>query len=115
MANYAMMRCKKLVEMGSVTSAFQRCYREREMPNADAERTPKNEYDVSESTDQAMDRLRDLLLCVTEPFKGLHQDQMQEIFRMSKIFQQENRESELEKRIKSEIHKKSRGYGDFER
>jgi hypothetical protein len=52
---------------------------------------------------------------VTEPFKGSHQDQMQEIFRMSKIFQQENREHELEKRIKSKIHKTSRGYGDFER
>lgn len=32
--------------MGSVASALQRCYREQEMPNADAERTPKNEYDV---------------------------------------------------------------------
>lgn len=34
---------------------------------------------------------------------------------MSTIFQQENRERELEKRIKSEIHKKSRSYSDFER
>ncbi|WP_370561000.1 hypothetical protein [Edwardsiella tarda] len=40
------------------------------------------------------------LHCVTEPFNGLNQDQMQEIFRISKIFQQENRERELEKRIK---------------
>lgn len=46
------------------------------------------------------------LQCVMEPFKGLHQDQMQEIFRMSKIFQQDNQERELEKRIKIEIHKK---------
>ncbi|KAA1877038.1 plasmid recombination enzyme, partial [Escherichia coli] len=34
MANYAIMRCKKLTGMGSVASALQHCYRERETPNA---------------------------------------------------------------------------------
>lgn len=61
MANYAIMRCKKLTGMGSVASALQHCYRERETPNANAERTPENHCSVSESTDQAMGRIRELL------------------------------------------------------
>lgn len=61
MANYAIMRCKKLTGMGSVASALQHCYRERETPNANAERTPENYCSVSESTDQAMGRIRELL------------------------------------------------------
>ncbi|HCJ8997161.1 TPA: plasmid recombination enzyme, partial [Escherichia coli] len=56
MANYAIMRCKKLTGMGSVASALQHCYRERETPNANAERTPENYCSVSKSTDQAMGR-----------------------------------------------------------
>jgi len=47
--------------MGSVASALQHCYRDRETPNADAERTPENYCSVSESTDQAMGRVRELL------------------------------------------------------
>lgn len=61
MANFAIMRCKKLSGMGSVASALQHCYRERETPNADNERTPDNKCCVSESTDEAMGRLRELL------------------------------------------------------
>lgn len=61
MANYAIMRCKKLTGMGSVTSALQHCYRERETPNADAERTPENYCSVSQSADEAMGKLRELL------------------------------------------------------
>jgi hypothetical protein len=61
MANYAIMRCKKLTGMGSVASALQHCYRERETPNANAERTPENYCSVSQSTDQAMGRVRELL------------------------------------------------------
>ena len=61
MANYAIMRCKKLTGMGSVASALQHCYRERETPNANAERTPENYCSVSKSTDQAMGRVRELL------------------------------------------------------
>ena len=61
MANYAIMRCKKLTGMGSVASALQHCYRERETPNANAERTPENYCSVSKSTDQAMRRARELL------------------------------------------------------
>ena len=61
MANYAIMRCKKLTGMGSVASALQHCYRERESPNADAERTPENHCSVSQSADEAMGKLRELL------------------------------------------------------
>lgn len=61
MANYAIMRCKKLTGMGSVASALQHCYRERETPNADAERTPENHCSVSQSADEAMGKLRELL------------------------------------------------------
>lgn len=61
MANYAIMRCKKLTGMGSVASALQHCYRERETPNADAERTPENYCSVSQSADEAIGKLRELL------------------------------------------------------
>ena len=61
MANYAIMRCKKLTGMGSVASALQHCYRERETPNANAERTPENYCSVSQSADEAMGKLRELL------------------------------------------------------
>ncbi|MEL1211028.1 plasmid recombination protein, partial [Staphylococcus epidermidis] len=61
MAAYAIMRCKKLSGMGSVAAALQHCYRERETPNADAERTPDNEHRAATSTDAAMGRLRELL------------------------------------------------------
>ncbi|WP_319784632.1 hypothetical protein [Escherichia coli] len=52
---------QKLTGMGSVASALQHCYRERETPNANAERTPENYCSVSKSTDQAMGRVRELL------------------------------------------------------
>uniref|UniRef100_UPI00132F7B38 MobV family relaxase n=1 Tax=Klebsiella pneumoniae TaxID=573 RepID=UPI00132F7B38 len=47
--------------MGSVASALQHCYRERETPNADADRTPENHCSVSQSADEAMGKLRELL------------------------------------------------------
>jgi len=61
MANFAIMRCKKLSGMGSVASSLQHCYRDRETPNADSEQTQYNQRYVSESTDEAMGRLRELL------------------------------------------------------
>ncbi|MGG4968657.1 MobV family relaxase [Escherichia coli] len=61
MANYGIMRCKKRRGMGSVASALQHCYRERETPNADADRTPENHCSVSQSADEAMGKLRELL------------------------------------------------------
>ena len=61
MANFAIMRCKKLSGMGSVASSLQHCYRDRETPNADSEQTQYNQSYLSESTDEAMGRLRELL------------------------------------------------------
>lgn len=61
MPQFAIMRCKKLASMGSVAGALKHCYRERETPNADPERTPTNEHAAATSTDQAMGRMRALL------------------------------------------------------
>lgn len=61
MANYAIMRCSKLKTMGSVASSLQHNFRERETPNADAERTSENEHLAANSTDEAMGKLRELL------------------------------------------------------
>ena len=58
---YAIMRCKKLASGGSVASALRHCYRDRETPNADADRTPQNEHGASKSTDEAMGMLRAML------------------------------------------------------
>ena len=58
---YAIMRAKKLANMGAVAASMQHCYRERETQNADQERTPDNQHLVAKSTDEAMGKLRDLL------------------------------------------------------
>ena len=58
---FAIMRAKKLNSMGSVAASLQHCYRDRDTPNADAERTPDNEHQAAKSTDEAMGRLRELL------------------------------------------------------
>ena len=58
---YAIMRAKKLANMGSVAASMQHCYRERETHNADQERTPYNQHLVAKSTDEAMGKLRALL------------------------------------------------------
>ena len=58
---YAIMRAKKLANLGSVAASMQHCYRERETHNADQERTPDNQHLVAKSTDEAMGKLRVLL------------------------------------------------------
>ncbi|EDZ6119205.1 plasmid recombination enzyme [Salmonella enterica subsp. enterica serovar Anatum] len=58
---FAIMRAKKLNGMGSVAAALQHCYRDRDTPNADAERTADNEHRAAQSTDEAMGKLRELL------------------------------------------------------
>lgn len=58
---YAIMRAKKLANMGSVAASMQHCFRERETHNADQERTPDNQHLVAKSTDEAMGKLRALL------------------------------------------------------
>ena len=58
---YAIMRAKKLANIGSVAASMQHCYRERETHNADQERTPDNQHLGAKSTDEAMGKLRALL------------------------------------------------------
>lgn len=58
---YAIMRAKKLANMGSVAASMQHCYRERETHNADQERTPDNQHLGAKSTDEAMGKMRALL------------------------------------------------------
>lgn len=58
---YAIMRAKKLANMGGVAASMQHCYRERETHNADQERTPDNQHLGAKSTDEAMGKLRALL------------------------------------------------------
>jgi len=58
---FAIMRAKKLSGMGSVAASLQHCYRDRETPNADMERTPDNHHRAAHSTDEAMGKLRELL------------------------------------------------------
>jgi len=59
---YAIMRAKKLTTLGGVASSLKHNFRERETPNADADRTPDNEqHGPASSTSQAMGQLRELL------------------------------------------------------
>lgn len=61
MSNKAIMRCVKLKSFGNVAASLQHCYRERETHNADQERLHENEHLISQSTDQALGKLRDKL------------------------------------------------------
>lgn len=57
---YAIMRCTKLSGVGSVSSALQHCYRDRETPNANDARTPDNRHLGELCTADALERMRDL-------------------------------------------------------
>lgn len=59
--NYAIMRCKKLKTMGSIASAMQHNFRERETLNADAILTENNIHLAAKSADEAMGALRENL------------------------------------------------------
>lgn len=61
MAAFAIMRCKKLSGMGSVAASLKHCFRERDTPNADPDRSHKNMHLVAHSTDEAMGKLREKL------------------------------------------------------
>lgn len=61
MANYAIMRCKKLGNMGSVAKSMKHAFREQNTPNADPAKTTENEHMAAASTDEAMGKLRDRL------------------------------------------------------
>lgn len=61
MPNFAIMRCKKLNSLGNVAASLKHAYRERETPNADPDRTPRNDLGEARSTSEAMGKLRDRL------------------------------------------------------
>ncbi|MEQ4546019.1 MAG: MobV family relaxase [Pantoea agglomerans] len=59
---YAIMRAKKLATAGGVAASLKHNFRERETPNANADRTPENtQHGPASSTSQAMGQLRELL------------------------------------------------------
>lgn len=59
--SYAIMRCEKLAKMGNVAASLKHCFRERETPNADPQKTPANVHFAAQSTDEAMGKLRQML------------------------------------------------------
>ena len=61
MANMAILRVAKIKTMSSLAARGKHTFRERETPNADAERTPLNRIDGAKSTDELMQRVSDLL------------------------------------------------------
>lgn len=56
--HYAIMRAKKLKTFGNVAASLQHCFRDRETPNADEQRTHHNQHFAARSTDEAMGKLR---------------------------------------------------------
>lgn len=56
--NFAIMRCKKLKTIGSVASALQHNFRERETPNADTTKTHANHHYANINSDKALGYLR---------------------------------------------------------
>lgn len=61
MQSYAIMRCKKISNMGALAGSLKHCYRERETLNADPERTGQNLHLAAKSTDEAMGKVKELL------------------------------------------------------
>lgn len=59
--SYAIMRCQKIKSFGSFGGAVQHCFRERETPNADTERTQMNEHYYASSDTEAFKKLRERL------------------------------------------------------
>ncbi len=61
MANMAILRVAKIKTMSSLAARGKHTFRERETPNADAERTPLNQLAGAQTTDELMQRVADLL------------------------------------------------------
>ena len=60
-ANMAILRVAKIKTMSSLAARGKHTFRERETPNADAERTPLNQLAGAQTTDELMQRVADLL------------------------------------------------------
>lgn len=61
MADFAIIRVKKLKTLAAVSHSARHCYRERDTPNADPERTPKNASLVSGTSEAVVQGVRGLL------------------------------------------------------
>lgn len=61
MANFAIMRSKKINKLGNVAASLKHAYRERETENADPARLAENELILSKTTSEAMGKIRELL------------------------------------------------------
>jgi len=61
MANMCILRTRKLKTDGNVGASLAHAFRERETPNADPARTPKNQHIGAKSSAEAMARYRTLL------------------------------------------------------
>lgn len=61
MANFAIMRSKKINKLGNVAASLKHAYRERETENADPDRLAENELILSKTTSEAMGKIRELL------------------------------------------------------
>jgi hypothetical protein len=59
--NYQIMRTAKLTSNGNVGASIAHAFRARETPNADMERTPKNQHIGAKSLEEAMAKYRELL------------------------------------------------------
>lgn len=60
MANFCILRTRKLKTPGNVGASLAHAFRARETPNADPRRTPDNEHMGAENVDQAMAKFRAL-------------------------------------------------------
>ena len=58
---YQVLRAEKLSTNGNVGASIAHAFRARETPNADMERTPKNQHIGAKSVEQAMAKYRALL------------------------------------------------------
>lgn len=61
MANYCILRTRKLKTPGNVGASIRHAFRTRETPNADQERTPQNMHKGAQTCEQAMGQFKKLL------------------------------------------------------
>jgi hypothetical protein len=61
MPHYAIMRHTKLKQGGNLGASLEHCYRERDTENADPEKTPDNEFLISESKAEVLEKMQKIL------------------------------------------------------
>ena len=61
MPKYAILRIKKISSIGNVSSSLRHSFRERETKNADCERSNENQHLGASSSEQALEKFKELL------------------------------------------------------